>query len=711
MSRLGLWGGGTVFANYNSFVATIRQAGLSGLELLAQEVAATGRSITRSLSFDGIDYEILRSPLSDEERERYDKYVQFWDDVSNGLEKALGLVNLSKNGKAGQFRSGLTSARRKFLRMAKMRLRLNALIADAQDRIAAGESVVVQVSRTQEAALKAAIKEQAEDEDDNDLDVTGSQLVRKYLAECFPTSNYVYDYSTREMVVEVDEITGAEVSVQKANEILDQIALAADELIIDQSPIDTFIDAMGGAEMVAEYTGRKVRRLTNAFGVREILTRTERDIRNDMEDFRADAKKVLLFTEAKGGAGINMHADARYPNHRKRNHYLLELGQRADGTIQGMGRTNRTNQVTPPRYILVYADVPADLLSTEHFALKMARLGAVTRGDRKGTNVAFFDPENNLVDEVAQHAFKLLVGNLANAHRRTPYYALAVGIAERIFKGSVPSDIKINQIKLETFLNEVDRFPIAMQDDFCGLFREVTERERDTARENGSTFGKVDTLNHQGFMIVSEHNISVRDGKAVNDGTPDEPVVRLIASAYRPKPAIVQWVDAETRRARTALPKGTKNHGHYMDGAMGRYVPAIVCGVWMSHDGNQMTNILTPYGYRRRRMDDIVTLSLANVESAWHRIVSEMSNPRTSIIWMLEKRILALEEVRKNPMLSKVQTSDGRRIFGAVITETTARGLISAALGSYNTASIVADAKKQAAGLAFVSTATELAAA
>src|SRR3546814_10867803 len=65
--------------------------------------------------------------------------------------------------------------------------------------------------------------------------------------------------------------------------------------------------------------------------------------------FMDDEKRILVFSEA-GGTGRSYHADLGAKNQRRRIHYLLEAGWKADAAIQGFGRTNRTNQKQPPMF-------------------------------------------------------------------------------------------------------------------------------------------------------------------------------------------------------------------------------------------------------------------------------------------------------------------------------------------------------------------------
>lgn len=49
-----------------------------------------------------------------------------------------------------------------------------------------------------------------------------------------------------------------------------------------------------------------------------------------------------------GDTGRSYHADLNAVNRKRRSHYLLEAGWRADNAIQGLGRSHRTNQASAP---------------------------------------------------------------------------------------------------------------------------------------------------------------------------------------------------------------------------------------------------------------------------------------------------------------------------------------------------------------------------
>jgi hypothetical protein len=76
MTRLGLWGPGTTFTDFNHFIQAIEQRGVGAMELVAMDMKLRGIYIARQLSFSGVHFSILDVPLTDEYLQTYDRSVQ-----------------------------------------------------------------------------------------------------------------------------------------------------------------------------------------------------------------------------------------------------------------------------------------------------------------------------------------------------------------------------------------------------------------------------------------------------------------------------------------------------------------------------------------------------------------------------------------------------------------------------------------------------------
>jgi predicted RNA methylase len=74
--RLGLWGGADFpFDKRTDFVAAIEAGGVAAMEVLARDLKALGLYAARSLSYEGVEYELLEHQLTPDQVRIYDAYA------------------------------------------------------------------------------------------------------------------------------------------------------------------------------------------------------------------------------------------------------------------------------------------------------------------------------------------------------------------------------------------------------------------------------------------------------------------------------------------------------------------------------------------------------------------------------------------------------------------------------------------------------------
>src|SRR3546814_16849830 len=110
-------------------------------------------------------------------------------------------------------------------------------------------------------------------------------------------------------------------------------------------------------------------------------------------------------------------------------HYLLEPGWKADTAIQGLGRSNRTNQAQPPVFRPVATDVKGEKRFLSTIARRLDTLGAITRGQRQTGGQGLFRADDNLESPYAKaalrqfyqalHAGRIPLCSLADFHEHT----------------------------------------------------------------------------------------------------------------------------------------------------------------------------------------------------------------------------------------------------------------------------------------------------
>ncbi|MCJ1901683.1 strawberry notch family protein [Paracoccus versutus] len=150
--RLGLWGGEDFpFPTRAEFVEAIEAGGVAAMEVLARDLRSLGLYTARSLSYDGVEYEMLEHALTPEQRGIYDAYAGAFAIIHNNLAAAMEAANIT--GDSGTLNRQAKSAARSAFESAKQRffghlltsVKTPTLIAAIDADLAAGHAAVIQI--------------------------------------------------------------------------------------------------------------------------------------------------------------------------------------------------------------------------------------------------------------------------------------------------------------------------------------------------------------------------------------------------------------------------------------------------------------------------------------------------------------------------------------------------------------------------------------
>jgi hypothetical protein len=120
-----------------------------------------------------------------------------------------------------------------------------------------------------------------------------------------------------------------------------------------------------------------------------------------------DKKRVLIFTD-EGRHRVLLQSDLDAKNQRRRVHYLVQPGWRADKAVQGLGRTHRSNQANQPLYVLPTTNLKAQKRFISSIARRLDQLGALTKGQRNTNSQGLFTNRDNLESTYATAAVRAL---------------------------------------------------------------------------------------------------------------------------------------------------------------------------------------------------------------------------------------------------------------------------------------------------------------
>ncbi|NKL37191.1 methylase [Rhizobium leguminosarum bv. viciae] len=514
--RLGLWGGDDFpFANRAEFVEAVENGGVAAMEVLARDLRALGLYTARSLSYDGVEYELVEHQLTPEQTRIYDAYAGAFAIIHNHLDAAMQAANIT--GDSGTLNRQAKSAARSAFESAKQRffghlltsMKTPTLIRSIEQDLADGHTAVIQIVSTGEALMERRLAEVPTEEwNDVRVDITPREYVLDYLAHSFPVQLYEPfsdsegNLSSRPVYRDGQPVESRE-AVARRDELIERLA----SLEPVPGALDQIVQRFG-TDLVAEVTGRS-RRVVRKGERLAVENRAPSANLAEAAAFMDDQKRILVFSDA-GGTGRSYHADLAARNQRLRIHYLLEPGWKADAAIQGLGRTNRTNQAQPPLFRPIASDVKAEKRFLSTIARRLDTLGAITRGQRQTGGQGLFRPEDNLESPYARDALRQL------------YLLLVRGKVEgcSLVRFESATGLKLlddNGIRDElppitTFLNRLLALTIDLQGVLFTAFEQLLTAKVEGAIRSGVYDIGLETLQAESFVVTASQVIHTHPG-------------------------------------------------------------------------------------------------------------------------------------------------------------------------------------------------------
>ncbi|MCK1440470.1 strawberry notch-like NTP hydrolase domain-containing protein [Bradyrhizobium sp. 15] len=514
--RLGLWGGDDFpFATRAEFVEAIEEGGVAAMEVLARDLKALGLYAARSLSYEGVEYELVEHQLTPEQVRIYDAYAGAFSVIHNNLDAAMRAANITGetgtlNGQAkSAARSAFESAKQRFFGHLLTSMKTPSLIRSIERDLDAGHAAVIQIVSTGEALMERRLAEiPTEEWSDVQVDITPREYVLDYLAHSFPVQLYEPftdqegNLCSRPVYRDGQPVESRE-AVARRDRLIEKLA----SLPPVPGALDQVIQRFG-TDMVAEVTGRS-RRIVRKGDRLVVESRAGSANLAETSAFMDDVKRILVFSDA-GGTGRSYHAELSARNRRLRVHYLLEPGWKADAAIQGLGRTNRTNQAQPPLFRPIATDVKAEKRFLSTIARRLDTLGAITRGQRQTGGQGLFRPEDNLESHYGRDALRQLYTLLARGKVdgcSLERFQDATGL-----KLTDANGLKDDLPPITTFLNRLLALTIDLQNVLFTVFEQLLTARIEGAVASGSYDVGLETLSAESFAVTDRRTIYVHPG-------------------------------------------------------------------------------------------------------------------------------------------------------------------------------------------------------
>ncbi|WP_341236036.1 strawberry notch family protein [uncultured Sulfitobacter sp.] len=513
-SRLGLWGQGPEypFPSRESFVSAMEAGGVAAMEVVARDLKTLGYYTARALSFDGVEYDVLEHALTPAQTEIYDAYAGAFRTIHHNLEAALTATGVNDasgetNASAAKAsaKSRFESTKQRFFNHLLMGMKAPSIVSAIQQDLSDGYACVIQVVSTGESLLKRRLEVMDTDDELVEGALTPRDYVLGYLEQAFPIHTQRLVEIDGNVVAEpLRDETGALVVSREALALRDEAMMDLMALAPIPAALDQILWAFGD-EAVAEVTGRSIRPLKSCDGALFIEKRAASSNSSETQAFMDGEKNILIFSDA-GGTGRSYHAAQTAKNQKRRRHYLLEPGWRADAAIQGLGRTHRSAQVSAPFFRVCTSDVHGEKRFTSTISKRLDQLGALTKGQRETGSQGMFREEDNLESPIARSALRGYYADLAAGRAEamgyevfTDWTALRLIDKDGVLLEELPP--------IQRFLNRVLALPIHMQNALFAEFMQRIADQTERARDAGTLDLGVETLRGETIKQVSAEDL------------------------------------------------------------------------------------------------------------------------------------------------------------------------------------------------------------
>ena len=695
-SRLGLWGTGDFpFVNRAAFVSSMEAGGIAAMEVISRDLKALGLYMARSVSYEGVEYEMLVHELTRAQVAIYDSYAEAFQIIHSHLDAALlasgvtsdeGTLNAQAKSAA---RSAFESNKQRFFQHLICAMKCPSLIPAIEADLAAGHCAVVQIVSTSEALLDRRLAEiPASQWNDIQIDVTPREYVLDYLQHSFPVQLF------EPYTDEDGNLRSRPVMDEAGNPVLCRESVARCDAMIEHlgslAPVQGALDQLlwhFGTDVVAEVTGRSRRVVRGkdanpANSKLKVQTRPASSNLSETRSFMDDDKRVLIFSDA-GGTGRSYHADLGAKNQRLRVHYLLEPGWRADNAIQGLGRTHRTNQAQPPLFRPVATDVKGEKRFLSTIARRLDTLGAITRGQRQTGGQGMFRAEDNLESPYARAALRRFFGAVHSGRIEAcslTRFQEMTGLDLTGDDGTLLDELP----PIQRFLNRCLALTIAMQNAIFEAFTGILDGIVEAAIAGGTFDVGLETLTAERFSIVER--------KTIFEATSGATTTALtIEAIHRNNPTMLRAaVDIRANEPQARLLVNTQSD---------RAAVEVSASAMMNDDGGiiERVKLIRPMGSESMTALEMAAshwqpVDEADFAAAWTAEVKAVPEFSTSKLTIVSGLLLPIWDrlPEENCRVYRLQTDEGERVIGRMVT-VEQLGTVYARLGLTDTIAMTTD--------------------
>lgn len=385
-------------------------------QVVSEQLVESGMYLRRERSFDGVQFDpktvnvdlsnldnvaAIFNAINDLDKYAQDAIAELQDEVTSG---GGAIRDTEATGEAGVESTSFSSILHNLVDQMLLAVKADAVADETIASIKAGESPVIYVDSTLEAALKRQVDDMNVNIGDV-IDFSYRDLVRRYLERSreYTVRNDLEDPDSVERVRLTDEQLGPDgvAAYERALEMIDSF-----EGDMPASPIDWIRKRVTDAGYsIGEITGRQVVLDYGDDGLVRLGKRPDEEAgaggrTATVKKFNDGTIDAVLINQS-GSTGISMHASEKFANQKPRHMIIGQPSRNIDTFMQALGRVHRTGQVVLPRFTLMMTNAPAEIRPASVLVKKLASLNANVTASAKGS-VSFDVPDviNVIGDQV-----------------------------------------------------------------------------------------------------------------------------------------------------------------------------------------------------------------------------------------------------------------------------------------------------------------------
>jgi hypothetical protein len=127
---------------------------------------------------------------------------------------------------------------------------------------------------------------------------------------------------------------------------------------------------------------------------------------HELQNFQGKRKRIAIMSEV-AATGDSLHSDKRAVNQQRREHIAAELKWSTDKQLQDFGRSHRSNQASPPVYLLIYTELGGEKRFSTLIARRLANTGTLNKGDWRDNQISGLE-RFNLESKEGRAALKIV---------------------------------------------------------------------------------------------------------------------------------------------------------------------------------------------------------------------------------------------------------------------------------------------------------------